>query len=62
MGIAGDFNAIPTPNLQSEMQKAGSMCETGSFFRVVFSFFAQRIFPATSMGAAFHSRVADGVA
>lgn len=45
-GIADNFNAIPAPNLQSEMQKAGSMCGTGSFFRVVFDFSVRRIFPA----------------
>lgn len=59
-GIAGDFNAIPTPNLQSEMQKAGSMCETGSFFRVVFNFSARKIFLAALAGAAFHSPTAAG--
>ena len=40
MGTVDDFNAIPAPNLQSEMQKAGSMCGTGPFFRVVFNFSA----------------------
>lgn len=54
-GIVGNFNAIPAPNLQSEMQKAGSMCGTGSFFRVIFSFSARKIFPATLAGAAFYS-------
>lgn len=47
MGIVDDLNAISMPDLQSEMQKAGSMCGTGSFFRDVFNFFARRIFPAT---------------
>lgn len=46
-GIADNFNAIPVPNLQSEMQKAGSSHGTGSFFRVIFNFSARRIFPAT---------------
>lgn len=46
-GIADNFNAIPAPNLQSEMQKAGSMCGTGSFFRVIFNFSVRKIFPAT---------------
>lgn len=47
MGIVDDLNAISMPDLQSEMQKAGSMCGTGSFFRDVFNFSARRIFPAT---------------
>lgn len=46
-GIVDNFNAIPAPNLQSEMQKAGSSHGTGSFFRVIFNFSARRIFPAT---------------
>lgn len=46
-GIVDNFNAIPAPNLQSEMQKAGSTHGTGSFFRVIFNFSARRIFPAT---------------
>lgn len=40
MGAVDDFNAIRALNLQFEMQKAGSMCGTGSFFRVVFNFSA----------------------
>lgn len=55
MGIVDDLNAISMPDLQSEMQKAGSMCGTGSFFRDVFNFSARKIFPAASAGAAFHS-------
>lgn len=47
MGIVDDLNAISMPDLQSEMQKAGSMCGTGSFFRDVFNFSARKIFPAT---------------
>ena len=47
MGIVDDLNAISMPDLQSEMQKAGSMCGTGSFFRDVFNFSVRRIFPAT---------------
>lgn len=47
MGIVDDLNAISVPDLQSEMQKAGSMCGTGSFFRDVFNFSVRRIFPAT---------------
>lgn len=46
MGAVNDFNAIRALNLQFEMQKAGSMCGTGSFFRVVFDFSVRRIFPA----------------
>lgn len=46
MGIVDDLNAISMPDLQSEMQKAGSMCGTGSFFRVVFDFSVRSIFPA----------------
>lgn len=46
MGIVDDLNAISMPDLQSEMQKAGSMCGTGSFFRDVFNFSARKIFPA----------------
>ena len=30
MGAVDDFNAIRALNLQFEMQKAGSMCGTGS--------------------------------
>ena len=62
MGIVDDLNAISMPDLQSEMQKAGSMCGTGSFFRDVFNFSAQKIFPAASAGAAFHSPTAAGAA
>ena len=51
MGIVDDLNAISMPDLQSEMQKAGSMCGTGSFFRDVFNFSARKIFPAASAGA-----------
>lgn len=40
MGAVYDFNAIRALNLQFEMQKAGSMCGTGSFFRVVLNFSA----------------------
>ena len=47
MGAVYDVNAIRARNLQFEMQKAGSMCGTGSFFRVIFNFSARRIFPAT---------------
>ena len=47
MGIVDDLNAISMPDLQSEMQKAGSMCGTGSFFRVIFNFSVRKIFPAT---------------
>lgn len=47
MGIVDDLNAISMPDLQSEMQKAGSMCGTSSFFRDVFNFSVRRIFPAT---------------
>lgn len=43
MGIVDDLNAISMPDLQSEMQKAGSMCGTGSFFRDVFNFSAQNL-------------------
>ena len=46
MGAVDDFNAIRALNLQFEMQKAGSMCGTGSFFRVVFDFSVRSIFPA----------------
>lgn len=46
-GDADNFNAIRALNLQFEMQKAGSMCGTSSFFRVVFNFSVRRIFPAT---------------
>ena len=49
MGIVDDLNAISMPDLQSEMQKAGS------FFRVIFNFSARKIFPAASAGAAFYS-------
>lgn len=45
-----DFNAIRALNLQFEMQKAGSTHGTGSFFRVIFSFSARKIFPATLAG------------
>ena len=55
MGAVDDFNAIRALNLQFKMQKAGSMCGTGSFFRDVFNFSARKIFPAASAGAAFHS-------
>lgn len=61
-GVADDFNAISVANLQFEMQKAGSMCETGSFFRVVFNFSVRKIFPAALAGAAFHSPTAAGAA
>lgn len=47
MGAVDDFNAIRALNLQFKMQKAGSMCGTSSFFRVVFNFSVRRIFPAT---------------
>ncbi len=50
-----DFNAIRALNLQFEMQKAGSMCGTGSFFRVIFNFSVRKIFPAALADAAFHS-------
>lgn len=46
MGAVDDFNAIRALTLQFEMQKAGSMCGTGSFFRVVFDFSVRSIFPA----------------
>ena len=46
MGAVDDFNAIRALNLQFEMQKAGFMCGTGSFFRVVFDFSVRSIFPA----------------
>lgn len=45
-----DFNAIRALNLQFEMQKAGSTHGTGLFFRVIFSFSARKIFPATLAG------------
>ena len=45
-----DFNAIRALNLQFEMQKAGSTHGTGSFFRVMFSFSARKIFPSTLAG------------
>lgn len=61
-GIADNFNAIPVPNLQSEMQKAGSTHETGSFFRVIFNFSVRKIFPAALADAAFHSPTAAGAA
>ena len=57
-GVADDFNAILASNLQSEMQKAGFVCGTGSFFRGVFNFSARKIFPAALAGAAFHSPTA----
>lgn len=47
MGAVDDFNAIRALNLQFKMQKAGSMCGTGSFFCVVFNFSVRRIFPTT---------------
>ena len=62
MGAADDFNAILAPKLQSEMQKAGSMCGTGSFFRVIFNFSVRKIFPAALADAAFHSPTAAGAA
>ena len=46
MGAVDDFNAIRALNLQFKMQKAGSMCGTGSFFRVVFNFCVRKIFTA----------------
>lgn len=57
-GIADNFNAISVPNLQSEMQKAGSTHGTGSFFRVIFNFSVRKIFPAALADAAFHSPTA----
>ena len=55
MGIVDDLNAISMPDLQSEMQKAGSTHGTGSFFRVIFNFSARKIFPAALADAAFYS-------
>ena len=55
MGIVDDLNAISMPDLQFEMQKAGSTHGTGSFFRVIFNFSARKIFPAALADAAFYS-------
>lgn len=56
-GIVDNFNAIPAPNLQSEMQKAGSMCGTGSFFRVILIFPSEEFFPQRLVNTAFYSPI-----
>lgn len=57
MGAVDDFNAIRALNLQFEMQKAGSMCGTGSFFRVILIFPSEEFFPQRLVNTTFYSPI-----
>lgn len=59
MGTVDDFNAIRALNLQFEMQKAGSMCGTGSFFRVILIFPSEKFFPQRLVNTAFYSPILE---
>lgn len=59
MGAVDDFNAIRALNLQFEMQKAGSMCGTGSFFRVILIFPSEKFFPQRLVNTAFYSPILE---
>ena len=60
-GTVDDFNAIRALNLQFEMQKAGSMCGIGSFFRVIviLIFPSEEFFPQRLVNTAFYSPILE---
>lgn len=54
-GIVDNFNAIPAPNLQSEMQKPIPHMEPAHFFVLFLIFRPEEFFPQRLVNTAFYS-------